>query len=171
MGTLGIPEASTVIPVRQGAAGLEVYLVRRSDRSGFMAGHYVFPGGVVDPADRDVRLWAGAIDLGPTALGERLGGGLGWQQAVAFGVAAIRETFEEAGVLLGAAGDPDQLARVRGHRREGVLGREWLAEGAATGSWTLSFSALSRWAWWITPEGMKRRYDTRFFVAPFPPDQ
>ena len=171
MSSATLPEASTIIPIRQGADGIEVYLVRRGDKAAFMAGNYVFPGGVVDPADRDVKLWAGAVDLGPTALAERLGGELGWREALAFGVAAIRETFEEAGVFLGSVGEQGALARLLEFRRDDLLGREWLVEQTASRGWKLALSSLACWAWWITPEGMKRRYDTRFFLASFPADQ
>lgn len=171
MSIASLAEASTIIPVRQGAAGLEVYLVRRGAKASFMAGNYVFPGGMVDPADRDVKLWAGVADLGPTALAERLGGDLGWREVLAYGVAALRETFEEAGVFLGTTGEGGELDRVLAQRRDGHLGREWLVEQTAARGWRLSFSSLSCWAWWITPEGMKRRFDTRFFLASFPSDQ
>lgn len=136
-----------------------------------MAGNYVFPGGVLDPADRDARQWVGAVDLDPATLAERLGQGLGQDQAMAFGVAAIRETFEEAGVFLGDCGGPQELSRVLERRRAGALGPEWLSEGVSSRGWTLAFSALTCWAWWITPKGMSRRYDTRFFLTSFPIDQ
>lgn len=171
MELMSLPEASTIIPVRQGRGGVEVYLVRRSARAGFMAGNYVFPGGVLDPADRDAQRWADAVDLGPTELGERLGEGLSWERILAFGVAAIRETFEEAGVFLGETGSAEGLSRVLEQRRAGLLGKEWLVEETASRGWRLAFSALNCWAWWVTPAGMSRRYDTRFFLASCPADQ
>jgi len=92
--------AATVILVREEAGHLQVYLLRRSQTSGFMPGSYVFPGGLVDHGDRDDALWQAHVDLAPDALGERLGAAAVGFDALCYGVAAVRETFEEAGVLL-----------------------------------------------------------------------
>lgn len=161
------PEAAaTIILARQHAGELEVYLLKRHGRARFMPGMFVFPGGRLDPADRDGALWARGLDLEPEILAGRLGGDLSVEEAVAFGVAAVRETFEEAGVLLvrGAA-DGTERARLDGLRRSGNLPEGWLAHEAVVHGWTLSLSALGRWSRWLTPTGMKQRYDTVFFLA------
>jgi 8-oxo-dGTP pyrophosphatase MutT (NUDIX family) len=154
-----------VILTGTGAGGLEVYLVRRSPLSRFMAGTYVFPGGVLDPLDRQAETWARLSDLGPEAIDERLGGGFTWEEALAHGVAAIRETFEEAGAFLGAADRQDELRAANEQRRTGRLPSDWLLRKASDQGWRLALSCLARWAWWITPAGMARRYSTRYFIA------
>lgn len=163
--------AATVILLRQGAPGLQVYLVQRRGGSGFMAGNHVFPGGVVDPGDRDAARWAEAADLAPTVVDDRLGGGLPWEEALAYGVAAIRETFEEAGTFFGDLGGAGGLGTLCDRRRDGPLPDGWLAAAVSAPGSRLAVSALARWAWWVTPPGMKRRFDTRFFVAAAPAGQ
>src|SRR4030042_6152067 len=92
--------ASTVILTRQGLSGLEIYLLRRSSKSKFFPGSYVFPGGAVDPEDRDADFWRNHVDLEPLQVSEQIGGDLPVEDAFGHGVAAIRETFEGAGILL-----------------------------------------------------------------------
>ena len=91
--------ASTLILVRGEGDKFKVYLLKRSSQSGFMPGNYVFPGGVVDPEDRNVDFWQRHIDQ-ESAPVMTFGGGLNDEDIVSHGIAAIRETFEEAGVLL-----------------------------------------------------------------------
>jgi 8-oxo-dGTP pyrophosphatase MutT (NUDIX family) len=168
-----LPAASTLILVRQHDGELQTYLLRRSPGSGFMPGLYVFPGGVVDPADGDEAFWSGRLDVTPQAFSEQLGRGVGFSVGLRYAVAAVRETFEEAGVLF-ASGTADGAAawELASRRRltEG-LRRGWLRDWAATEDWTLVLSALWPWAHWITPVGMSRRFDTRFFVAALPEGQ
>jgi 8-oxo-dGTP pyrophosphatase MutT (NUDIX family) len=113
------------------------------------------------------------VDLGLDGLAQSLGGGLAATEAFAYGIAAIRETFEEAGVLL--AFDPDKnlkdLKWICKMRLAGELLEGWFFKFVASEDWILALSALSRWSHWITPELMKRRYDTRFFVASIPAGQ
>ena len=92
--------AATVILTRQHGGELQVYLLRRSARSSFMASNYVFPGGRVDPTDWAPGLWNEHLDMDIKDICRQLGGGLSDEEVIANGVAAIRETFEEAGVLL-----------------------------------------------------------------------
>jgi 8-oxo-dGTP pyrophosphatase MutT (NUDIX family) len=92
--------ASTVILVREHERELQVYLLRRSTGSGFFPGSYVFPGGALTLDERDWEFWQQHIDLPPDALLKAFGSGLAVAGIIAYGVAAIRETFEEAGVLL-----------------------------------------------------------------------
>jgi 8-oxo-dGTP pyrophosphatase MutT (NUDIX family) len=164
--------AATLILLRENAGRLEVYLLRRSGASGFMAGNWVFPGGGVDPADRRPELYGPCLDLDPAALDRRFGGGLSAEEALAYAVAAVRETFEEAGVLFldgRAAGPGGELARAAALRAERRLPRGWLAGLVAAGAVTLRLAALHPWSHWITPLNMPKRFDTRFFAALMPP--
>jgi 8-oxo-dGTP pyrophosphatase MutT (NUDIX family) len=156
--------AATVVVLRDGSAGLEVYLQRRTRTMGYAAGLWVFPGGAIDQADQDPAVdavWAGPS---PSAWAERLGSDLDTARGAV--VAACRECLEEAGILLAdRAPDAAALAAVR---QELLAGRRGLA-GVLTGLGVrLDTARLRYWAWWVTPEPEPRRYDTRFFVAGLP---
>jgi 8-oxo-dGTP pyrophosphatase MutT (NUDIX family) len=173
--TATVRDAATVIVVRDGAARPEVLLLRRSARSGFAADAWVFPGGVVDGADAALppTRWRG---IDPAALAPRFGR----EADVVLGlhVAALRETFEEAGLLLAGHGDgrppggaPAGAAELRAAlvaRRAGA--RDFAAWLAARGL-VLELGALAYWARWITPRSEGRRYDTAFFATRAPPGQ
>ena len=140
-------------------------MVRRHVHSDFAPDVFVFPGGKVDPADRDPELarWVGAHE--PSDNGAEL----------ALRVAAIRELFEEAGVLLARRADGTVVDlsgeeqetfaeyRRRIHSEEISLGEMARAEGLE-----LAVDLLHPFSHWITPEGFPRRYDTRFFAAQLP---
>jgi 8-oxo-dGTP pyrophosphatase MutT (NUDIX family) len=163
--------AATVILVREARTGLQVYLLKRSAQSGFMGGKYVFPGGTLDTADRDASFWRNRIDMDSQAVEHRLGGGLSAETVLAYGVAALRETLEEAGVFLAhrnshAAADYERIAELR---LSTELSKDWFSSLVESEDWILEFSQLYRWAQWITPVRMKHRYDTRFFLV-FMPD-
>jgi 8-oxo-dGTP pyrophosphatase MutT (NUDIX family) len=165
--------AATTILVREHNRELQIYLLKRSTKSGFMAGNYVFPGGVVDAGDLNIRLWETYIDLKMTDLSQRIGGNFSKNDAIAHGVAAIRETFEEAGVLLAksAAANSADLEQIKQLRTTSGLPHGWLQNLLVSQPWNLAFSWLHRWSHWITPQKMKRRFDTRFFLATMPADQ
>ncbi len=165
--------ASTLILVRGGGEKFQVYLLKRSSQSGFMPGNYVFPGGIVDPEDRNVDLWSGYVDLDRDQVIKRFGGGLNNADVVSHGIAAIRETFEEAGVFLARqnGGTGRDLDNLLDQRLVGSLRKTWLRELVASGEWTLRFSELACWSHWITPKIRSKRYDTRFFVAFMPEGQ
>ncbi|KJY36019.1 NUDIX hydrolase [Streptomyces sp. NRRL S-495] len=164
-------QSATVVLLRDTGtdAGPEAYLLRRRTSMAFAAGMYAYPGGGVDPRDAEAELgWAGP---GPQEWAERLGVDARTAQAVV--CAAVRETFEEAGVLL-AGPDADSVAEPR----------DWTAERAALEAHELSFADFLRdhglllrsdllggWARWITPAFEERRYDTWFFVAALPTGQ
>ena len=166
--------AATVILARQRQAELQVYLLKRHAKSGFMAGHYVFPGGILDPEDWQYSFWQRHVDLDDQSLCSRLGGrSLAAEQIVAYGVAAIRETLEEAGVFFARRSDQsrtdiENVVRLRGQQD---LPRNWFVNLTKSQGWTLMLSALSPWSHWITPLQMRRRYDTRFWLACMPVDQ
>ncbi len=137
-----------------------------------MAGFYVFPGGVLDDSDREA-FWLRHLDADPAALAKRFGAELSPRQLAAYCVAAIREIFEEARVLLAScpAGGPDVLPAVYDHRLAGGLPDDWLKRRVVDEGCVLRSSALFAWSHWVTPEGLPRRYDTRFFMAERPPGQ
>jgi 8-oxo-dGTP pyrophosphatase MutT (NUDIX family) len=130
-----------------------------------MGGNYVFPGGMLDEADRELAARGSAfVSRGSSDL-------VGSSEILPYAVAAIRETFEEAGVLLGGAGGPEEIRGLLEKRRAGPLPAGWLLQEGSTRGWRFGSEALRPWARWITPIGMKRRFDARFFVAEAPSDQ
>jgi 8-oxo-dGTP pyrophosphatase MutT (NUDIX family) len=171
-------DAATVMLVRDGPDGMEVFMLRRNLNSDFVGGAYVFPGGAVDEADRHADLESVCEGRRDDAASELLGverGGL------AYWVAAIRECFEEAGVLLahavGAEGssisfaDDVVAARFREYRAQVDSGDLRLIELCKHEHLRLAADQIHYFSHWITPEGAPRRYDTRFFVAAAPPEQ
>ncbi|MXZ37750.1 MAG: NUDIX hydrolase [Holophagales bacterium] len=166
--------ASTVLLLRDSDRGVEVFMERRHIQSDFVGGAYVFPGGRVDPEDRvDESLCHGLTDHEASARLALEEGGL------TFYVAAIRECFEEAGVLMAYDRDGQILdfsdRAVEEHferlRAELNAGERSLLDIAAAERLTLATDRISYWAHWITPEGQPRRYDTRFFVTRAPQNQ
>jgi 8-oxo-dGTP pyrophosphatase MutT (NUDIX family) len=165
--------AATVVLLRDATAGMEVYLLRRSASMAFAAGAFVFPGGSMDPRDMDLgdEAWVGrsaaewAQDL---SCDEPI--------ARALVCAAVRETFEESGVMLAGADGDTVVADTSGD--------DWEADRLALLDRSLSLADLLRrrglvvradllraWAHWLTPEIEPRRFDTRFFVAALPAGQ
>jgi 8-oxo-dGTP pyrophosphatase MutT (NUDIX family) len=173
-------QAATVLLLRDGAKGLEVYLLRRTKGMPFAGGMTAYPGGGVDDRDGDVAIaWTG-----PTP--EQWGSAFGCDARTARELvcAAVRETFEEAGVLL--AGPPDGgppdvgeggvVSDVSGddweEQRQALLRRELsLAELLAGRGLALRSDLVRPFAHWITPEIEPRRYDTKFFAAALPVGQ
>lgn len=158
-------DAATVVVLREAAGrarGPEVYLVKRSRMVDFMAGAHVFPGGRLDKDDSSASALA-LLSSEVAALHERLGEGLPAVRAAGLYVAAIRETFEEAGLLLGrlAAGWSSADAR---HAVAGGAQFTTLVERIDT-------AALVPWVRWVTPEISPRRFDARFFLARAPEGQ
>lgn len=129
--------ASTVLLLRDGAQGLEVFMVVRHHQIDFASGALVFPGGRVEPGDLTLA---------------------GGDEAVAFRIAAIRETWEECGVLLGCPGAPPPAA--------GDFAAMLAARGLVP-----DCTALAHFAHWITPVPVPKRFDTHFFLAAAPADQ
>ncbi len=164
--------AATVVLLREDSDGLEVYVLRRHLDMAFAAGMYAFPGGTVDLRDSDAAVaWAGPS---PEDWANRLG--CDPAEARALVCAAMRETFEESGVLLAGSTVDTVVAD--------TTGDDWELDRAALVDRRLSFSdllsrrelvlrtdLLAAWAHWITPEFEPRRYDTWFFLAVMPPEQ
>jgi 8-oxo-dGTP pyrophosphatase MutT (NUDIX family) len=161
-------DASTVVLLRD--PGPEVYLLRRVRGMAFAGGMHVFPGGSVDETDADADIaWEGPS---PARWGEWFGADE--RTARALVCAAVRETFEECGVLL--AGDPELLADVSTDEweaeREALEAREQsLSQLLARRGLVLRADLLRPLAHWITPEIEPKRFDTRFFLAEMPAGQ
>ncbi len=161
-------DAATVMLVRD-APDLEVFMLRRNHESVWIAGASVFPGGAIDDHDRDpswmtrTRSWTD--ERASRALGLPHGG-------LGFFVGAIRETFEEAGVLLArdAAGRPVDGGTGELHAERDALnaGRASFAGVAERHDLVLATDELHVFSHWVTPPGGPRRYDTWFFVAAAP---
>jgi 8-oxo-dGTP pyrophosphatase MutT (NUDIX family) len=161
--------ASTVLLLRDGAAGeIEVFMMVRHYEIDFNSGALVFPGGSVDNGDQEIiarpELYSG---------GEGLDAG-----SLSFRIAAIRETFEESGILLARPGGSNSLVEAK--RAAEIEGRDRaaLCEGKTTflkvltdNEVVLALDELVPYAHWITPEGMPKRFDTWFFLAAAPPEQ
>lgn len=168
-------DAATVLILRDGDDGLEVFMLRRNLNSDFVGGAYVFPGGAVDPDDRHANLEPVCEGRTDADASRRLGIGSG---GLAFWVAAIRESFEEAGVLLAydldGMVDLDDAASVERwahHRQQVDTGQLTMIDLCRLEGLRLAVDGMHYFSHWITPEGAPRRYDTRFFLAAAPQNQ
>jgi len=153
--------AATVMLLRPDPSGFAVYMLRRSARSRFVPDAYVFPGGAVDASDRALAASAGVR---------------GWSGPVApeLAVAALREMFEEAGILLvtardgsAAAVEAETLAELRAE----LLGGATLADMLERHGLALDAGALTYYSNWVTPVSEPIRFDAHFFIARAPEDQ
>jgi 8-oxo-dGTP pyrophosphatase MutT (NUDIX family) len=162
--------ASTTLLLRDSPAAreIEVFMMVRHHQIEFNSGALVFPGGSVDNNDREI-----------VARTELYGGGEGLDEnALGFRIAAIRETFEESGILLARSKGSAALVNAARASEIETAHRAALCEGKTTfldilagnGLW-LALDELVPYAHWITPEGMPKRFDTWFFLAAAPPDQ
>lgn len=159
--------SSTVLLLRDDRGPFEVFMVQRNHQIDFAASALVFPGGEVDPADRDPALrtaCTGAEHLDDESFAVR--------------VSAVRETFEECGVLLARRCDDGELlpeSEVRPletrYRTDLVAGRITLRDIIASHDLSLALDVLVPFAHWITPAFMPKRFDTHFFLVPAPRDQ
>lgn len=164
--------AATVLFLRPAGAGFEVHAIRRVPTMAFAAGMYAFPGGTVDPRDAgaDVR-WAGPT---PAQWAARLGQPESAAQAIV--CAAVREVFEESGVLLAGPSESTVVGDVSGDdwetQRAALVDRRLgFAEMLHERDLVLRGDLLAPWSRWITPEFEPRRYDTYFFLARLPDGQ
>ncbi|MFD5825303.1 NUDIX hydrolase [Lentzea sp. NPDC060358] len=163
-------DAVTVVLLRDGAEGVEAFLLRRVKGMAFAGGMTVFPGGGVDPRDADTSVaWTGPS---PQWWGSVFG--VDPLTARAFVCAAVRETFEESGVLLAGPDPASVVADTSAYAgaRQKLVDRELsLAQFLASEGLVLRADLLRPWANWVTPLEEPRRYDTRFFVAALPSGQ
>lgn len=168
--------SATVTIVRDAHGGIEVLMMRRNLKSGFVPGMHVFPGGGVDDTDflfKNNNLCNCLDDAAASAV---LGIGC---DGLAYWAAAIREAFEESGLLLaqdrsGAAlslADAATAQRFAEHRRQLNAGSTAFPQLLQQEELQLAADRLTYFAHWITPVGLPRRYDTRFFMAEAPEGQ
>ena len=176
LSTVPLRPASTVMLLRDSEHDMEVFMMQRTTTAAFASGMYVFPGGRVDDVDGASELddlCEGLTDAEASDLLRVPSGGL------AYWVAAIRESFEEAGVLLARdergdfvrLNDPDSQQRFAAARHAVHDGALSLAEFCRQEGLRLAVDTISYVSHWVTPVGEKRRFDTRFFVAVVPPAQ
>ena len=177
-GTREPVDAATVLVLRDGPDGMEVFLLERHIRSDFAGGAYAFPGGKVDPQDLALpaERWGG---VDPARVVDAVGA-RSPEHAVGILVAAVRETFEEAGPLLAhhADGRPvsaEDLASesfLEARRRLAARGEHWdWAPWLEQEDLVLDLGALHPVSRWCTPHGMHRRFDTRFLAVALPEAQ
>lgn len=159
--------SATVVLLRDVPGDLEVFLLQRHAQSSVLGGAYVFPGGKADPEDTG---WAARLDTAAPALHACLGEPeLDAAQAAGLFVTAIREVFEETGVLFADVA-PAQVRAAWTQLRAGMP----FAQLLAASSFPLAASALQPWSRWVTPTVAsvgRKRFDTRFFVARVPAGQ
>jgi 8-oxo-dGTP pyrophosphatase MutT (NUDIX family) len=161
-----IVPAATILLVRDGAAGLEVFMVKRHHQIDFASGALVFPGGKLAPGDSDPALRAycdGADGFDNSEL--------------ALAACAIREAFEESGILLARKAGASELlsaadAEALGVHRDALNAEKLpLAQFLADHGLRLALDRLVRFARWVTPDMMPKRFDTWFFIAATPEGQ
>lgn len=152
--------AATVLLIRDGTEGLEVFMVKRHHQIDFVAGALVFPGGKAQASDFDA------------VLGAHMDGAAAWSVEMrALAATAIREAFEEAGILLardgvtGAFIDEARLARLESYRQPLEKGEISLGDVVVKENLRLACDHLVHFAHWITPKNMPKRFDTHFFIA------
>jgi 8-oxo-dGTP pyrophosphatase MutT (NUDIX family) len=153
-----VRDAATVVLLRDGGSGIEAWLLTRVTQMVFAAGVTVFPGGRVDSSDADLP-FAGTAYTGVAAR-------FGCDEPMARALlgAAVRETFEETGVLLTVpSADLSQL------RADVEDGRLPFGDLLRSHGLSVDVDGLHPWARWVTPAGEVRRYDTRFFIGALPP--
>jgi 8-oxo-dGTP pyrophosphatase MutT (NUDIX family) len=161
--------ASTILLLRDGPdREIEVFMMVRHYEIDFNSGALVFPGGSVDKGDQEIienpELYSGGEELDTSAL--------------SFRIAAIRETFEESGILLARARGSKALIDAKraseieaGHRTALCEGKTTFGKVLADNGILLALDELVPYAHWITPEGVPKRFDTWFFLAAAPPEQ
>ena len=170
-------KAATVILLRnKEPKGFEVFLLKRHEKSSFMGGNFVYPGGRVDQDDGSLKICTLSKGITFEEAQKILGGTFSPEESFAHWIAAIRELFEEAGVLLAydQKGNLFQL-RNRDEREKFLHYRESLQKGGLTicemaqkEKLLFALDLLHYYAHWITPEARSERFDTRFFLARYP---
>ena len=172
--------AASVLLVRPGAVGpIEVFLIRRARDMRFLAGYYAFPGGKVDLADGSGEALARTLGFSPDAAARAIGDPADEVPAIAYWVAAVREVFEETGMLLArdaagaplAAGVPAVGARLEAHRRALVRGERSFPAILATEGWSADLASLAYLSHFVTPPASPIRFSARFFLCPIPAGQ
>ena len=165
--------AATVALLREATAALEVFLLQRTRGAAFLAGAYVFPGGAIDDQDADPRIAQRVVGLADGEASARLGIASG---GLAYWVAAVRECFEEAGILIACDEHERPVSAARAAALEHLraplnAGELSFAEFLERERLIVPAQQLAYFGHWITAPGRSRRFDTRFFVALAPQGQ
>jgi 8-oxo-dGTP pyrophosphatase MutT (NUDIX family) len=178
---VAIPKnAATVILLRdKKPEGFEVFLLKRHEKSSFMGGNFVYPGGRVDQDDGSLEICSFSKGITFDEAHKILGGTFSPEESFTHWIAAIRELFEEAGVFL-AYDQEGNLFQIRNQDEQAkfLSYRESLQKGALTvcqmaqkEKLLFALDQLHYYAHWITPEARSERFDTRFFLARYPSGQ
>ena len=173
-------KAATVILLREcSPKGFEVFLLKRHEKSSFFGGNFVYPGGRVDREDGSLEICEQCRGVSPEEARQRFRGTLSPEESLAHWVAAVRELFEEAGVLLAYdqtgqalsfknSIDQERFLKCRGSLQKGTLTLHQMAQEERV---FFALDQLHYYAHWITPEARSERFDTRFFLACHPEGQ
>jgi 8-oxo-dGTP pyrophosphatase MutT (NUDIX family) len=172
--------ASTVILLRDKEPDeFEVFLLRRHEKSSFMAGNFVYPGGRVDRDDGSLEICSLCRGITFDDAQKILRGTISPEDSFAHWIAGIRELFEEAGVLLAydqkgnlvQIGNQDEQGKILNYRELLQKGGMTICQVAQKENLLLALDHLYYYAHWITPEARLERFDTRFFIARYPKGQ
>ena len=159
--------AATLILLRPGGAGPQVLMIQRVQSAAFLGGAYVFPGGALDSADAELRFLRRVVGLTDAEASTRLGVA---EKGLAYWVAAVRECFEEAGVLLALDADHRPVSAERAAALANNRKRSFL-DLLEKENLFIPAHHVAYYGHWITAPGRSRRFDTRFFVAQAPGGQ
>ena len=165
-----IRPAATLILARPAAESFEIMMLKRTTKAAFASGMYVFPGGRIDASDSDPAIAPYIAEPRDNQHAQIAALGEDWLGAY---VAAIRETFEEAGILMAKHANgswvtlpPKTIAKTRQSLHQGELS---MADLCRAYDARLTINELNFYNRWTTPPGRPRRFDTRFFVGEAPP--
>lgn len=171
-------QAATVILLREAESkGFEAFLTKRPNDMPFLGGLYCYPGGSVSKEDFGERIACRCSGLAPEQARKIVGAQFSPRQALGFWVAAIRELFEEVGVLLAASDggggslSPAQLARLPGKHKALLENSLSFADLLESEDLLCDLTRLAYFSHWQTPANSSLRFDTRFFVAALPREQ
>ena len=178
---IAIPKkAATIILLREkDPKGFEVFLLKRHEKSSFMGGNFVYPGGRVDRDDGSLEIGSLCKGITPEETHQIFGGSLPPDESLAHWIAGIRELFEEAGVLFAydqignpfIFKDPPEKERFSHYRDLLQKGKLTICQLAQEEKLLFALDQLHYYAHWITPEARSERFDTRFFLARHPRGQ
>ena len=176
-----IPQkATTIILLRErNSKEFEVLLLKRHEKSSFMGGNYVYPGGRIDKDDPNLEICPYSKGISPEGAQQVLGGMFSPEESLAFWIAGIRELFEEAGVLLACdhQGNPftlknrEEEERFLNYRDLLQKGKMTLCQLAREEQLLLALDQVHYYAHWITPEARTQRFDAYFFISRHPAGQ
>jgi 8-oxo-dGTP pyrophosphatase MutT (NUDIX family) len=174
-----LKKATTVILLREETRGFGVYLLKRHEKSSFMAGNFVYPGGGVDRQDGGPDVYGCCKGISPEEAHRILGSSLPPEEGLNYWVAGIRELFEEAGVLLAydqkgnllSSQNPAQRELMARYRSPVQDGKVTMLRMAQDEKLFFAVDQVHYYAHWITPEAYPQRFDTHFFLAHHPTGQ